>query len=602
MNYYDEKLQQINSDKYQRDAYLSNKTTIVLAGPGSGKTTVLTIKVKRLLDNYIAQKRKVACITFSKEAAVELSSRLNKLSENKYTNIYLGTVHSFCLNEIILPFGHLYNKRIPFPLSLISNEEGEDIINRIKDKKGMAENEEIDLTLINSIRTLDITCTSSVKENIDETLLKISRLYERIIRIRKKVDYISFTKYATQLVQENEYVRKSLEARFPWILIDEYQDLGKPIHEIVLCLMKKTNIKLFIVGDLDQSIYSFQGGNPQYLNELYNMMNINSIRLINNYRSAPEIIKGSEVVLGINRNYVSKNILITKAEYEFINCLRGIEDQYKYIANYIIPQCVKNKIKMKEIIILVSSNPQAKKLGEILDNNKIGYYISQHDYNRSDFIIWLENICKWILNCGDITFNDLYGYWCKMINNIDYYKVNGEFHNRKKLYFILRNSIEESFSLLNLINFILDKLGILNIFTELDNQEELKNIKKLKKSLSSGMLKNYDIKRFSNNGRDDNQLTISTRHSSKGLEFDVVVMPGLDEYIFPKYKSKNLAEERRICFVCVSRARKKCYLLHSKHYWNNKYSEWKNRNPSVFFENLYSKYGRKDNTIDLSEE
>ncbi|WP_252254690.1 ATP-dependent helicase [Clostridium sp. ZBS12] len=617
MSYYEEKLKQILADEYQKEAYLSNKSTVVLAGPGSGKTTVLTLKMKRLLDRYISNYRGLACMTFSKEAAREFTDRLGKFGLVKNSSIFLGTVHSFCLKEIILPFGELYNSKIPFPIEIITKNEKRNIISRIKrelEDELTIELSNVSVTTVYALRTLDINGVSKVRYEIDDNVKIIANRYEDYLEKIKKVDYVSLIKYSMELVQNNEYIRKCLEARFPWILVDEYQDLGRPIHEMILCLMNNTKIKFFVVGDADQSIYSFQGAKPDYLLELSSIDNINSIILKNNYRSKKEIIEGSALVLDINRNYVAKNSLGESAQYFFYNCIWGLDEQYTVIAQNIIPKCLSQGVKMHEIGILVPNNEEANRLGEILDSYNISHYISKHIYERTDFIIWLEKIAKWLNDDCTISFDELFEYWNKkIINNLDI--INSEVYNRKNLYSIFKKSIECKYNLSEWLEYLVSKLDIKGVFKQEKEISEIENLDQLIGESTNGNLAEWTINDFSVESEPINQVIISTRHSSKGLEFEVVILVGLDDGNFPKYAVYNtninenirktiMEEERRICFVCISRAKKECHLLNSKKGWvvNRRYPDgrWFNKQPSIFFRKLYSKFGAKHNTFDIN--
>lgn len=614
MSYYEEKLNQILSDEYQKKAYLSNKSTVVLAGPGSGKTTVLTLKMKRLLDNYISNSRGLACMTFTKEAAKEFTERLKKITTIN-NNVFLGTVHSFSLKEIILPFGEIFNDKIPFPISLISKDEKIKVLLDIKknienDNKSNLDwiNNKNISTLIDSLRSIDVNGVSQVKNDINMDVKLIADSYEEYLSQNKKVDYVMLVKYAMDLVKKEDYIRKCLEAKFPWILIDEYQDLGRPIHEMILCLMENTNIKFFVVGDMDQSVYSFQGAKPDYLNELYNLEKVKAITLINNYRSKKGIIDGSALVLNIDRNYVAKNNSGNDAQYFFYNCVWGIEEQYDVIAKNIIPKCLSEGIKEHEIAVLVSKNDDAKELGNVLKSNGIRYYISKHKYERTDLVVWFEDIAKWIVDKFNNSFDSIYNYWRE--NSKDYIEENGsDVYYKKKLYDILDKSNLYKDSFKKWIAFLTIKLEIEEHLKNKDDQDELKNLQLLIKESVQGSLKNASVEDFSKEGQPLDQVVISTRHSSKGLEFEAVILVGMEENNFPSYRAKFnsniMEEERRICFVCVSRAKSKCYLLNSKRNWAvNKKGEgwWAPQKPSIFFNQLYSKFGTISNTFDIQED
>ena len=307
-DYFREKLEQIKLDKLQFDAYNAKGNTVVTAGPGSGKTTVLTLKVMQLLSQYIHLPRGLACLTYSREAAREFQDRLKLMGFEERKNVFLGTVHSFCLTEVLKPFSKLYPKyNIPIPIKIISNKEKQKLFKEAKNEVDIVD---LKIDEMDKERSRDISGLSKVEIPRFDVALQVALVFEKKLREEGYIDYISLVKSATLMMQNEDYIQKALQAKFPWIVVDEYQDLGKPLHEMVLGLLQKTNIKIFAVGDPDQSIYDFQGASPEYLKELSELDLIdNRIHLTNNYRSAKTIIEASERVLEEKRNYIAKGEL-----------------------------------------------------------------------------------------------------------------------------------------------------------------------------------------------------------------------------------------------------------------------------------------------------
>ncbi|MHB8064562.1 MAG: UvrD-helicase domain-containing protein, partial [Ruminiclostridium sp.] len=325
MSYYSEKLEQISKDELQLEAYNTQDNTVVIAGPGSGKTTILTLKIMRLLRENIKEPQGLACLTYSREAAREFEDRLKKLGYQKRRNIFLGTVHSFCISEILGNFAGLYDYGIPLPIKIIPDKEKKRIFEEVKKDLGIND-KYLKTGDMDKERTLSINGMSGVKVKSDEKILKVAEEYEKKIIAAGYVDYESIIVYSTKLLQEQEYVRKCLSAKFPWIVIDEYQDLGRPLHEMILSLFTQTDIKIFAVGDPDQSIYSFSGAIPDYLIELYNREDTIAIELKNNYRSNQDIVNGSELVLDIKRNYKAATREDEAADFYFLSFKNGLED------------------------------------------------------------------------------------------------------------------------------------------------------------------------------------------------------------------------------------------------------------------------------------
>lgn len=593
-NIYLKKLEQIIKDKDQLAAFNSNCSTVVKAGPGSGKTTVLTLKIMRLLNEKINYPRGLACLTYNREAVKEFTNRLYELGYVKRNNVFLGTVHAFCIAEVISPFAQLYDYDIPTPIRIVSDKEKKQLFDDII---AQLHYNPKDLTILemDKERTLNIEGISSVKVESYDTALRVAKEFEKQLHEMELVDFIDIVKYATLLIQNEEYVRKCLEAKFSWILIDEYQDLGKPLHEMVLTLFLQTNIKIFAVGDPDQSIYGFNGAIPDYLNELFSNPSIMPIELKTNYRSHKDIIIASEIGLNQGRNYIAGNSFEKDAEIHFITCEEELDDQYIAIINQIIPDCKRKGIPLDEVCILVQGEKQIKTLSDILDAVNIPFYISKFEFNRSDTVNWLEKCASWVTSITNESFTNLFDFWINLLQKHN--QVISPERNileRKKLFSILVNSQHYAQSMFSWLKYIIENLDLYTILKDsYVYPDEFDNLITLQKVSEEGSFQDYDINRFSNIGKPINQVTLSTRHSSKGLEFEVVIILGMEKGTFPYYLNENdqikLNEERRVFFVSVSRAKRVCYLLRSKKYTRMTRYGLKTfyPEPSMFWEELY---------------
>ncbi|MBM6617296.1 ATP-dependent helicase [Bacillus suaedaesalsae] len=602
MDLFSEKLNQIKTDDKQFEAYNTEISTVVIAGPGSGKTTVLTLKIINLLRNKINQPRGLACITYSKEAVKEFTERLNELGYKNRKNVFLGTVHSFCIAEVIAPFAKLYDLDISFPLKIISEKEREELFEDIVTELKLG-GANLSIDDVDKERSLNISGLSLVQVESYDIALKVALEYEKRLVEMDKVDFVGIVKCATMLIQTKPYVRKCLAAKFPWILIDEYQDLGKPLHEMILSLFNMTNIKIFAVGDPDQSIYSFNGAIPQYLIELKENPIIKEIKLKTNYRSNQDIINASILALGQqNRSYSAGTRKNENAKFHFVTCEQDIEQQYDYVISNIIPSCLAEGIPHSEICVLVSGNKQAKELAALMDVQSIPYYISKLDYKRTDLIIWLEDCAKWINKQYSQSFTNIFEFWIDLIkkHNVEKKLSINILNERRALYGVLNSSKEYADNLFEWVKYLFRQLNIIPILeTSLVYPDEIDNINNFIKTVVKGSLAGATVQRFGSIGKPNNQVTISTRHSSKGLEFEVVILLGMEEGNFPYYLNVNnkekLAEEHRVFFVCISRAKRICYLLRSKKItvYSKRYGRTYiiNKEPSMFWDILYNKYG-----------
>jgi DNA helicase-2/ATP-dependent DNA helicase PcrA len=600
-----EKLEQIKCDDSQFEAYLSNTNTVVLAGPGSGKTTILTLKIVQLLTEKIPTSRGLACITFGREAAKEFTSRLTGLGFKHTQNVFLGTVHAFCISEIIKPFSHLYPElKIPSPLQFISYPVKEEVISTIHTKLKLSPNE-VSFTEIDRERRNNINGISKVTIPSYDQALKVAVNYEDELSKRGLVDFELVVRYATLLIQEKSYVRDCLEARFPWILIDEYQDLGKPLHEMILALFSNTKIKIFAVGDPDQSIYGFNGGYPEYLIELSQNDNFKSIRLTRNYRSNQDIIDASEI--GLNpeesRNYIAGVRINEDAEFNFKVCEEGISSQYKVIVDEIIPECIRDEVPLEEIAVIVGTNGDVKNLSYLLEEKEIPFYISKHDFERSDIVKWLETCALWCVDLRKASFTQLSNFWINLLNSHSI--TTNDRKSKIYLYQVLTASKALEGNLNEWLRYVIESLDIINLIEESAYYpDEYSNLDTLLSATKAGIYSNNNITTFANIGMPQEQVTITTRHGAKGLEFEVVIITGLEEGRFPYYKTiqtgntRQLKEDHRIFFVCVSRAKKICYFLRSKQYqFHGKYGPWKKTfKPSRFWNLVYDYHISKINS------
>ena len=599
---YLEKLRRLENDEYQKTAFESQNNTVVLAGPGSGKTTVLTLKAMHLLNGVIAEPRGLACLTYSREAAREFTERLKELGVVRGKNIFLGTVHSFCLTEILGKFGDVYALKIPTPIKIISEKEKANLFEKAKHNV-QCEDRYLKIEKMNCARMLSIAGVSNIGIEVDEKEEVIADEYEKLLFQTGCIDYETIIIESTKLLQEKPYVRECISAKYPWLLIDEYQDLARPLHEMVLSLIDHTNIKFFIVGDPDQSIYSFQGAVPDYLRELAKRSDIQKIVLRNNYRSNQEIIDGSELVLDQKRGYVAKTRESENAIYKFIEVNEELEDQIQYFVKNIVPRLVEAQIPYEEIAVLVGNNAECNSIAMSCQKENIPYYIVKHQFNRSDFVKWVENCASWIEGNEDILFSEIGDFWISLIsvNGSQYMTADENLIIRERLHKVLIQSKIYEKSLTEWFVFLRDELRFdyyldHNVFF----QDEKDNIDNLVKEMSGTEYSEYGIDKFCKIGKPENQIVISTRHSSKGLEFEAVIMMGMEDDHFPSYYVKNndrlLEETNRLCFVCVSRAKRICILMRSNYYTITKKNGelWRKRYyPSRYWTQLYTKYGKE---------
>lgn len=468
MDVYYQKLEQIKKDPRQYEALITNQSTVVLAGPGSGKTTILTLKIMRLLQERIHPPQGLACITYSREAANEFKNRLKHLGLKTRKNVFLGTVHSFCISEVLLPFAELYDYNIPSPIQIISEKDRKQLFEAVVNSLDLGDTK-VTIEDMDRERNIDLNGISTVEIPSYEVALKVAREYERRLRGRGKVDFVDIVKYSTLLIQEQEYVRKCLEAKFPWILIDEYQDLGRPLHEMVLSLFLQTNINIFAVGDPDQSIYSFSGAIPDYLLELRDNEHFHAVQLLRNYRSPQAIIDASELALNLQqkRNYEAGFNHDREAAFHFKVCEIGMDDQYQKVAKEIIPECLQSGIPLEEIAVLVKYRSEVTALASVLEEHGIPSYKSKFEFERSELVLWLEKCAAWVNNEESQSFQELFNFWINLLRRHERkISIDEEVEVKKRLHDVLFSSTLHSNKLSNWIKFVILELDIINLLRD----------------------------------------------------------------------------------------------------------------------------------------
>lgn len=578
--YFEKKLQEISEDDMQFAAYKAVNNTVVIAGPGSGKTTVLTLKVMQLLAEMIYPPRGLACLTYSTEAVREFKSRLVKLGLEKRKNVFLGTVHSFCLSEIITPFAALYPQyKIPLPIRIISEAEKNRLFNS-QNYEGTPK-----LIDVDKERTRNIKGISRVAIESYDIALKAAISFEELLIQNEYLDFISMVKKSVELIKNESYVRKALEAKYPWIIVDEYQDLGKPLHELILTLLNLTRIKVFAVGDADQSIYDFQGAAPDYLIELSQRQDVSCIHLKNNYRSSQTIVDASEYVLKSSRGYIASGKLQDyHAKLEFIECSKGMDEQYERVIEQ-ISRFHTEGIPYHEIAVLVGNNKQVTELAQECSRQNIPAYIARQTFRLTDLIIWIQNCAKWVSDKCSVSFDELCSTWKSFISQKRIISEDDYFLLKRTIFQTLTASKVYKDNLSEWLCYLDKKVGIVSAFTASERYpDEIDNYNKLLETARSHDTQ-LTIKFLTRLGIPENQVVLTTRHSSKGLEFDVVILPGMEKDSFPSYYDntpRKLAEARRLCFVSVSRARKACILIRSKNL-QNQYGRWFSKEPSPFW-------------------
>lgn len=602
-------LELIKKDDKQYEAYQSMENSVIIAGPGSGKTRVLTLKAVTLSQSHIHKPCGLACISFSRESVRELKKRLKSYGYIPSSKDFIGTVHSFSLLHVIQPFAHLYPQyNVKYPIKILPDETKENIYSSVLKELKIDDQHDLSLVDINKHRSLSLRGRSKVNMESSELIAKAAEIYEAKIRETKFIDFTNIINLSARIINEQEYVRETLKSQFPWLLVDEYQDLGKALHEMILELVFNAGIKLYAVGDTNQSIYGFTGGYPDFLLELTRNDNIKTIELVSNYRSSQHIIDASIEALSPvppYPKYVAGKRKDDIADFTFITCEAEMEPQYEVVAKKVIPNLLAKGTPLNEIGIITSSNTQIHHMAHFMQQQEIPFFIVNWSFENSAVVVWLQDCSSWCTNKDAQSFEELFKFWKNLVSNHHDFRENWEIIRLKSTFYkVLTESIIKT-NVHEWLTYFINNLELRDTLNDSDiYPNEIKNLEELLKEAKLHNLKNVNISRFANLGFPENQVTITTRHSSKGLEFEAVILMGMEEERFPHFSHLGnpiaLAEDQRLCYVCISRAKKSCILLRSEIYniptrrgniWRKPFE------PSRFWVSLHDKFGNKLNTF-----
>jgi superfamily I DNA/RNA helicase len=394
------------------------------------------------------------------------------------------------------------------------------------------------------------------------------------------------------LVQEHEWVRRALKAKIPFLAVDEYQDLGVPLHRLVEALCLKGGIRLFAVGDPDQSIYGFTGAEPSLLSNLAESNLVESVHLRLNYRCGSDIISGSTALLDGDRHF--KSALGHQGAVHFHECSSGPEEQLKLAFDQIIPSCLRCGTAREpgEIAVLYANQHDGREIAEAAC--RYGYSYVRFDqgnpWPRNPLNNWLESCAAWCSGGWQTGIPSLYELtqkWLLFHPNVVSESVR-LLSRRKLIGFLFANRKPEM-----LLSEWLVKALSVQLFDYLEREdtmtEEYDGLKVLiQASQEHAEVSKFTVAIFGGQGGTPDHLNLSTIHSAKGLEYDVVIMLGLEEGKIPDFRASTheaVREERRKFYVALTRARHEVHLLYSGWY-ENQYGRRFHKGPSLFLEDL----------------
>lgn len=556
-------------------AYESRGHCIVLAGPGSGKTKTLSTKIARMLAEDIEEPRGVACITYNNECARELEGRLDALGVEPGGRVFIGTVHSFSLTQIVLPYAKVAGLGLPDEFSVATRAERAAAlglaVRRTIENPGNPQ--DWDLRMGTYRRSILNRGSSEWRER-DPELARLVEAYEEALRSMGRVDFDDMPLLAVRALRDNPWLQRALLAKYPALVVDEYQDLGRALHRMVMGLCFSAGMRLFAVGDTDQSIYGFTGAHPELLQQLSEREDVETVHLRLNYRSGSRIVTASRYALGEERDYEAAEGASEGAV--FFHALRGTyEQQARHLVETLLPQAMARKpgLQYGDIAVLYP----AAWIGDAVVSAAQAYGVptlrtdGSALYPRSSRLMqWLELCAQWCCGgwrSGVPRFARLVGdgrrLFAEVLRTEDdivtfhrrlmaalWARRNADMSLHQWLVDVRRESIEP----------LLARCGTLG-----EEGETLAAF--VERTSIPGDCSEMVLGRFAGHGAGHNSVSLSTLHSAKGREFSVVFMFGMDDGRLPRAGSsgRQLAEFRRLFYVGFTRAKAKVHLVFTVH-------------------------------------
>ena len=645
-----EYLRNLNDAQKEAINYLDGPLLIV-AGAGSGKTRVLTTRIANIIKEKKAFPNQILAVTFTNKAAREMQKRVSNILGSSATGLsWLGTFHSICAKLL---------RKHAIAANLNSNFTIIDTDDQIRLIKNICKAENIDIKLLAPRYILAIIdkwknkglypneVITNNKNIYEKTVLPIYKIYQKKLSDLNSCDFGDLILHTVEILENNTEIREIYSKNFKYILVDEYQDTNF-IQSKWLNLLAEKNNNICCVGDDDQSIYSWRGAEiKNFLDFDKNYKNTKIIRLEKNYRSSQNILSVASTLISNNQNRVGKTLESTKdiGEPVKLNCFRSGKDEAVGISDEIEKN--QKKFSLNNIAILVRAIFQTREFEERFLKIGMPYRIvgGTKFYERAeikDCIAYLRIIFQEkddlaferIVNnpkrsIGDSTIKQIHenskrNSVClekssKQLVEMNLIKPKTKIGLSSFLSLIEKWRYDLNIKKINhvkLLQIILDESGysaMLKNKKDLENENRLENIKELLSAMKEfdnleGFLEHVSLATSIDEDWEGEKINMMTMHAAKGLEFDVIFLPGWEEGLFPHQKSieekgqNGLEEERRLAYVGITRAKKIANISFSMSRFYQ--GDWMDSLASRFIDELPDEYMEKNtmNDEDLNKD
>ena len=633
-----------NLNDAQKEAVLhSDGPLLIVAGAGSGKTKVLTSRISNLIKKKKAFPNQILAVTFTNKAAREMQYRVSKLLKTEATSLpWLGTFHSICAK---LLRKHAKAANLNYNFTIVDTDDQMRLI------KNICKAENIDTKQLSPKFILGIIdkwknkglypdeVEINNKDIYEKTSLPLYKIYQQKLIELNSCDFGDLILHTVKILETNKDIREIYTRNFKYILVDEYQDTNF-IQNRWLNLLVNEDKNICCVGDDDQSIYSWRGAEIKNFLEFDKVYeNTKVIRLEENYRSTQNILNVASSLISNNQNRVGKNLKSTNDEGELIklNCFKSGKEEAIGISDE-IEQNLKKKFSYNNISILVRAIFQTREFEERFLKIGLPYRIigGTKFYERAeikDCIAYLRIVFQ---DKDDLAFERIVNNPKRAIGDSTIKQIH---ENSKKNIICLEKSSKQLIEMnlikpktkiglssflsllekwrydlfikkinhVKLLQNILDESGYSSMLKnkkDLENENRLENIKELLSAMKEfdnleSFLEHVSLATSIDQDWEGEKINMMTMHAAKGLEFDVVFLPGWEEGLFPHQKSieekgqNGLEEERRLAYVGITRAKKVANISFSMNRFYQ--GDWMDSLASRFIDELPSDYVEKNN-------
>ncbi len=603
------------NDKQKEAVLTTEGPLLVLAGAGSGKTTVLTKRIAHIIESGLAKPWQILAITFTNKAAAEMKERIAALIGESSEDMWIRTFHSCCVRILRRDISHIGYKS---EFTIYDSNDQKRIVKECLKNCGLNEDNfpvKSVIARISDCKNKDISATeyeaASDNNYRDRQYAKLYAEYEKVLKTNNALDFDDLILKTVELFKTCPDVLSYYQNKFRYILVDEYQDTNSCQYKLVE-MLSALHRNLCVVGDDDQSIYKFRGADITNILDFERYFTeAKVVKLEQNYRSTQNILTAANKVIANNRNRKAKNLWTDSGNGEKI-ILRAMSDQVSeavYVNNQIEQLVSKNGYKYSDFAILYRTNAQTRAFEE---NLTCPYRVLSglRFYDRKeikDILSYLrvlfnpdddQNLTR-IINVpkrgiGDSTVVKLQTYALSVGRSMfdiitdgsyaeSFGRANAKITEFADMISELRDKLN-SVSVTDLIDELLTRTGYVSrlllesppdeAVSRIENVEEFKSKareyeEKVENPTFEGFLDNISlVSDVDNYDEKQNAVVLMTLHSAKGLEFPVVFMCGMEMGLFPSFMSEmeedGIEEERRLCYVGITRAREKLYLTHAK--------------------------------------